>query len=89
MNRQTNKTEEKALKQTLQHIEIEHVIKVAPQTTAAAAAAASCFSHVQLCAIPQTAAHQAPLSLGFSRQEYWSGLPFPSPLKPLGRNILK
>jgi len=29
--------------------------------------------------IPQTVAHQAPLSLGFSRQEYWSGLPFPSP----------
>ena len=35
-------------------------------------------SHVRLCAAPQTAAHQAPLSLGFSRQEYWSGLPFPS-----------
>ena len=29
---------------------------------------------------PQTAAHQAPPSLGFSRQEYWSGLPFPSPV---------
>ena len=28
---------------------------------------------------PWTAAHQAPLSLGFPRQEYWSGLPFPSP----------
>ena len=38
----------------------------------------SCFSHVRLCATPQTAAHQAPLSLGFSRQEHWSGLPFPS-----------
>ena len=37
------------------------------------------FSHVQLCATPWTAAHQAPLSTGFSRQEYWSGLPFPSP----------
>ena len=37
------------------------------------------FSHVQLCVTPQMAAHQAPLSLGFSRQEYWSGLPFPSP----------
>ena len=37
------------------------------------------FSCVQLCATPYTAAHQAPLSLGFSRQEYWSGLPFPSP----------
>ena len=38
------------------------------------------FSHVQLCATPQTAAHQAPPSLGFSRQEHWSGLPFPSPM---------
>ena len=37
------------------------------------------FSRVQLCVTPQTAAHQAPLSLGFSRQEHWSGLPFPSP----------
>ena len=37
------------------------------------------FSHVQLCVTPQTAAHQAPLSLGFSRQEHWSGLPFPFP----------
>ena len=40
----------------------------------------SYFSHVWLCATPETAAHQAPLSLGFSRQEYWSGLPFPSPV---------
>ena len=40
----------------------------------------SCFSRVRLCATPQTAAHQAPLSVGFSRQEYWSGLPFPSPM---------
>ena len=38
------------------------------------------FSCVQLCATPYTAAHQAPLSLGFSRQEHWSGLPFPSPM---------
>ena len=36
------------------------------------------FSRVRLCATPQTAAHQAPPSLRFSRQEYWSGLPFPS-----------
>ena len=38
------------------------------------------FSRVWLCATPQMAAHQAPLSLGFSRQEHWSGLPFPSPM---------
>ena len=37
------------------------------------------FSRVWLCATPETAAHQAPQSLGFSRQEHWSGLPFPSP----------
>ena len=36
------------------------------------------FSHVWLCATPQTVAHQAPPSLGFSRQEHWSGLQFPS-----------
>ena len=39
------------------------------------------FSRVRLCATPQMAAHQAPLSLGFSRQEHWSGLPFPSPMR--------
>ena len=37
------------------------------------------LSHVQLSATLQTVAHQAPLSMGFSRREYWSGLPFPSP----------
>ena len=37
------------------------------------------FSRVRLCATPYTAAYQAPPSLGFSRQEHWSGLPFPSP----------
>ena len=36
------------------------------------------FSRVQLCTTPQTAAQQAPPSLGFSRQEHWSGLPLPS-----------
>ena len=37
------------------------------------------FSPVWLCVIPEMAAHQAPPSLGFSRQEHWSGLPLPSP----------
>ena len=37
------------------------------------------LSRVHLFATPWTVAHQAPLSVGFSRQEYWSGLPFPSP----------
>ena len=39
----------------------------------------SCFSWVQLLAMLWTVAHQAPLSIGFSRQEYWSGLPWPPP----------
>ena len=39
----------------------------------------SCFSHVWLCVTPWTAASQAPLSMGFPKQEYWSGLPFPFP----------
>ena len=38
------------------------------------------FSHVRFCATPWMAVHQAPPSLGFSMQEYWSGLPFPSPM---------
>ena len=37
-----------------------------------------CFRRVQLFVTPWTVAHQAPLSMGFSRQEYWSGQPFPS-----------
>ena len=50
------------------------------------------FSHVQLFATPWTIAHQAPLSMGFSKQEYWSALPCPPPgdlpnpgIKPVSR----
>ena len=50
-----------------------------PYTTAAAAK--SLQSHLNLCD-PMTAAHQAPLPLGFCRQEYWSGFPFPAPGDP-------
>ena len=39
------------------------------------------FSPVRLCATPEMAAHQASPSLGFSRQEHWSGLPFSSPVQ--------
>ena len=39
----------------------------------------SCFGHVQLCATLWTVAHQAPLSMGFSGQECWSGSPCPPP----------
>ena len=38
------------------------------------------LSHVRFLVTPRTAAHQAPLSMGFSRQEYWSGVPLPSPM---------
>ena len=43
------------------------------------------LSRVQLFVTPWIVAHQAPWSMGFSRHEYWSGLPFPSPLN----NIVK
>ena len=39
----------------------------------------SCFSCVRLCVTPRTADHQTPLTTGFLRQEYWSGLPCPPP----------
>ena len=38
------------------------------------------FSCIRLCATPEMAAHQAPPSLGFSRQDHWSGLSSPSPM---------
>ena len=44
------------------------------------------LSHVQLFVIPWAVAYLAPSSMGFSRQEYWSGLPFPSPFNCL--NVL-
>ena len=46
------------------------------------------FSRVQLCVTPWTAAYQAPLSMGFSRQEYWSGVPLPSPSSTSGTLIM-
>ena len=45
----------------------------------------SLFSRVQLWATPWTAAYQAPPSMGFSRQEYWSGVPLPSPQRDFGK----
>ena len=39
----------------------------------------SCFSHVRFYVTPWTVALQVPLSMGFSQQEYWSGLPYPPP----------
>ena len=43
------------------------------------------LSRVQLFATPWTAAYQVPLSMGFFRQEYWSGVPLPSPGKCIGK----
>ena len=51
------------------HPQIEHMLLLLSRV-----------SRVQLYVTPQMAAHQAPPSLGFSRQEHWSGLPFPSPV---------
>ena len=45
------------------------------------------LSGVRLLATPWTAAYQALLSMGFSRQEYWSGLPLPSPEDPLEKEM--
>ena len=50
---------------------------------AAAAAAAKSLQSCRLCATPRTAVYQAPPSMGFSRQEYWRGLPLPSPMVDL------
>ena len=51
----------------------------------------SCFSHVQLFGTLWTVVHQAPLSISFSRQEYWNGLPCPPPgesSQPRDRNYV-
>ena len=47
------------------------------------------FSRVRLFVTPHTAAHQAPLSVGLSRQEYWSGLSFPSQIQRIIRDYYK
>ena len=46
------------------------------------------LSRVRLFATPWTAAYQAPPSMGFSRQEYWSGVPSPSPHLPVGTTLI-
>ena len=52
---------------------------VVPQSPVNSHRESESLSCVRLFAIPWTVAYQAPLSMEFSRQEYWSGLPFPSP----------
>ena len=53
--------------------------KVAYSTNTRRGLRAQSLSHVQLFVTPWAAAHQAPLTMEFPRQEYWSGLPFPTP----------
>ena len=58
---------------------LEITFKEQAQVISISACVLSWFSHVQLFVTPGTVALQALLSVEFSRQEYWSGLPFPSP----------
>ena len=55
------------------------VVQLVRQSSRACACVLSRFSHVQILEAPWTVARQAPLSMGFSMQEYWSGLPCPPP----------
>ena len=56
-----------------------HMSRVSPCEVSGACVHAQSLSCVQLLLVPWTVAHQTPLSTGFPRQGYWSGLPFPSP----------
>ena len=58
------------------------------QVTTAQLLSMCVLSHVQLFSTPWTVAYQAPLSMGFSRQEYWSGMPF-SPPEDLLNPVIK
>ena len=67
-----NESEAKSVvtsEKTEKRIELVYLVKVKVKS----------LSRVRLLATPWTAAHQAPPSMGFSRQEYWSGLPLPLP----------
>ena len=57
----------------------EHALNIALQLVDSVCVCVKSLQFVQLCATSWTAASQASLSMEFSRQEYWSGLPFPSP----------
>ena len=63
--------------------------KVQKPTHTSTCACVCMFSHVQLFATPWTVACQVPLSLGFPRQEYWSGLPFLSPASEVDEGKIK
>ena len=67
------------------HLKLEYrcfrrlLVSAIQQSESATHVCVQSLSHVWLCATPQTVAHQVPLSVGFSRQEYWSGLSSPTP----------
>ena len=70
----------KARRNWISYLRLCHTWKSRPQNKSQGSnAELNSLSLVQLFATPWTVARQAPLSMGFSRQEYWSGLPFPSP----------
>ena len=60
---------------------LHDILVQGPIFRSTAAAAAKSLSRVRLLATPWTAAYQAPPSMGFSRQQYWSGVPLSSPQK--------
>ena len=68
MGQQIKKESRKYFKTTTKKMQLIKPMKVKVKS----------LSHVQLLATPWTVAYQDPMSMGFSRQEYWSGLPFPS-----------
>ena len=69
MGQQIKKESRKYFKTTTKKMQLIKSMKVKVKS----------LSHVQLFVTPWTVTYQDPLSMGFSRQEYWSGLPFPSP----------
>ena len=70
---------QKVLSGSLSISSSQFLILVFPKVSFRDASEVKSLSHVQLFVTPWTVAHQTPPSMGFSRQESWSGLPFPSP----------
>ena len=68
-------------------IQITNVGEDAEKREPSYTVAADVLSRGGLLATPWTVAHQVPLSMEFSRQEYWSGLPFPSPSYTVSGNV--
>ena len=69
--------------------EAEDILRRGSKNTQKVKVRVKLLSCVRLLMTPWTAAHQAPPSMGFSRQEYWSGVPSPSPVCSLVYSIFK